>query len=232
MPLLEVVCCSVEDCVAAQAAGADRIELCSAIELGGITPSLGLFRAAKAQVTLPIFVMIRLRAGGFQYEPSEVEAMREDAAIFKSEGTDGFVLGALDESGRVDRQTCATLVEACGGLPVTFHRAFDATPDPYQALDDLIEVGITRAMTSGQTGSAILGAPLLKELMGRGAGRIGILPGGGIRPDNVQELVAKTGCTEVHIGPFVPSDEPGYEDHRAVRLDHEQVRQIKSLIRD
>lgn len=212
MILVEVVCCSPDDCRAAEAAGADRIELCTAIGLGGLTPSLGLFRAARAATTLPIMVMIRPREGGFSYSPSELATMLADVAAFRGEGAEGVVFGAFPLS------ACAPIVEASAGLETVFHRAFDEVPDPFSALEELIALGIKRVLTSR-----------LQGLMERAAGRVEILAAGGIRSGNALEICRQSGCVQVHLGPFVAVPGAGpYGGHMA--LDGEEVRAVKSRL--
>jgi copper homeostasis protein len=232
MTLLEAVCCSVDDCVRAQDAGVDRIELCIGIELGGLTPSAGLLKTAKASVDVPILAMIRPRAGWFRYSESEIATMREDLAALRAAGADGFVMGALDEHDRVCKTANAQLIEAAGGLPATFHRAFDSTPDALESLDALIELGFARVMTSGHEVAALEGAPMLRQLRERADGRIVVVAAGRVRPKNVREIIEATGCVEVHVGPFIATEEPGYESFRAVRLDDEEVREIKLALND
>lgn len=205
--ILEAVCSSADDCAEAEAGGADRIELCGAMIVGGLTPSLGTLIEARCRTRLPIVCMIRPRAGGFCYTAGEFAVMRRDAELALAHGADGIVFGILDERGAVDVPRCAELVAiaAAAAAPAretVFHRAFDVTPDPRAALDALIRLGVTRVLTSGAAPSAADGAPLLAELVARAAGRIAILPGGGVRDHNVAALVSATGVRQVHLGPF------------------------------
>lgn len=234
--LLEAVCSSADDCAEAEAGGADRIELCSAMMVGGLTPSLGTLVEARLRTRLPIVCMIRPRAGGFHYTPGEFAAMRRDAEFALAHGADGIVFGILDGHGAVDLPRCRELVAlaasvtapAGAGVASTaeaeanpavaaatsrgtrpgaarqtvFHRAFDVAADPRAALDALISLGITRVLTSGAEPTAAAGAPLIAELVARAAGRIEILPGGGLRDHNVADLIRATGARQVHLGPF------------------------------
>jgi copper homeostasis protein len=199
--LLEAACASLTDCLEAEAAGADRLELCSALVVGGLTPSIGLLAAARARVRVPIVCMVRPRAGAFCYGEDELETMRHDIAAFRDAGADGVVLGVLTAQGAVDIDRCRDLVERAGSLQTVFHRAFDLVPDPDTTLEALVSIGVTRILTSGQTPASLEGAPLLRRLIERAAGRIEILPGGGIRAASVSELLAATGARGVHLGP-------------------------------
>jgi copper homeostasis protein len=199
--LLEAACASLTDCLEAEAAGADRLELCSALVVGGLTPSIGLLAAARARVRVPIVCMVRPRAGAFCYSEDELETMRRDTEAFRDAGADGVVLGVLTPQGAVDIDRCRDLVERAGPLQTVFHRAFDLVPDPDTTLEALISIGVTRILTSGQAPASLEGAPLLRQLIERAAGRIEILPGGGIRAASVAELLAATGARGVHLGP-------------------------------
>ncbi len=199
---LEICCGSVDDVLQAQTGGASRIELNAALALGGLTPSLGVLRQARAKTHLPILVMLRPRAGGVCYTESELDVMETDLDIFAEAGADGFVLGVLHEDGSLDEKRCKRLLDRAGNRPVVFHRAFDVTPDPFRTLDQLIALGFTRVLTSGQERTALEGADLIHRLVEYADGRIEILPGGGIRPHNVREILQRTGCDQVHCTAF------------------------------
>lgn len=196
--LLEIAAGSVDDCLAAQTGGADRVELNSALALGGLTPSLGTLLEVKRRTRLPVVAMVRPRAGGFRYTGAEFDTMLRDADLLLEHGADGLVFGVLLDDGRVDVPRTAQLVARCGAGAAVFHRAFDVTPDPFAALETLIDLGVARVLTSGQAPRAMDGAALLHDLTARAAGRVEILPAAGIRPDNVAALLAATGCTQVH----------------------------------
>lgn len=196
--VLEVIASSPDDCVAAQAGGADRIELCSAMPLGGLTPSLGLLIEARAAVRLPIMAMVRPRPGGFAYSESDFAVMMRDAELALAHGADGIVFGCLQDDGQVDISRVSTLVQLAGRKETVFHRAFDVVPDPYAALDALIELGVTRVLSSGQKPSALAGAANLAAYLRHVGGRLQVLPGGGITVDNVRELLQLTGANQVH----------------------------------
>jgi copper homeostasis protein len=198
MMLLEVIATSAEDCATAQAAGADRIELCCALALGGLTPSAALVQRARAATTLPLLMMLRPREGGFCYSAGEFTQMALDLKFGLAAGVDGFVFGCLTRDGAVDARRTAHLVKLAAGRQTVFHRAFDVTPDPAAALETLIELGVTRVLTSGQAATALAGADLIRQLVVQAGSRIELLPGGGITPDNVTELVQRTGVQQVH----------------------------------
>ncbi len=196
--LLEVPVASVEDALAAQEGGADRLELNAALALGGLTPSLGTLLEVKAAVTLPLFVMIRPRPGGFAYSEADVRVMQRDADLALEHGAAGIVFGILTADGRVDNERCRRLLRQAGERPAVFHRAFDVTPDPFAALEQLIDLGFRRVMTSGQEETAYNGTARIAELIRRSAGRIEVLPAGGINRFTVADVVARTGCDQVH----------------------------------
>jgi copper homeostasis protein len=201
---VEICIASVGDAVTAAGGGADRVELNAALELGGLTPSLGTLLEVRQAVTLPIIVMARPRPGGFCYSEAEFRTLRRDVDLALEHGADGVAFGVLTEAGRVDVPRCRQIVEQIGSRAggrfqgAVFHRAFDFTPEPLEALDTLIDLGVRRVMTSGQRRTAIDGADLIAALLRRAAGRIEILPAGGIRPGNAAELLARTGCDQIH----------------------------------
>jgi copper homeostasis protein len=195
---LEICAASLASAQAAQAGGAHRIELCQNLEQGGITPSYGLIRQVLAQVSLPVFVLIRPRPGGFLYDAGELAIMRDDIAACRELGCAGVVLGVLDTAGRVDLAACRELIELAGNMAITFHRAFDACSDQAQALEDIIALGCQRLLTSGGQASAEAGQNQLAALVAQAAGRIRIMPGAGISAGNVRALAAGTGAREFH----------------------------------
>jgi len=196
--LLEVCTASLEDCLTAQAGGADRIELNTALALGGLTPSLGLLREARQALHIPIIVMIRPRPAGFCYSASEFVVMQRDVEIALAEGADGIAFGVLRDDGRVDHKRCEQIVRQAEGKEVVFHRAFDVAPEPLAALDQLIDLGVTRVMTSGQESTAYNGAASIAGFLQHATGRIQILPAGGINRFTIADLIARTGCDQVH----------------------------------
>ncbi|KAL7841861.1 hypothetical protein SRHO_G00255520 [Serrasalmus rhombeus] len=196
--LMEVCVDSVESAINAERGGAGRIELCSSLLEGGITPSIGLLQVVKENVQIPVYVMIRPRGGDFLYTDREVEVMRRDVELMKIHRADGLVLGALTEDGRVDAELCMELLAVCRPLPVTFHRAFDMVHDPSVALETLVSLGFERILTSGCDSSALEGLPLIKRLVEQAKGRIIIMPGGGITERNLQRILEGSGAQEFH----------------------------------
>lgn len=198
--LLEISVETLEAAVAAERAGADRIELCADLSVGGVTPSAELMRATRALVKIPIFAMIRPRAGNFVYSDAELAQMRREIEIARSRGMDGIVLGVLREDSSVDVERTRELVNCARPLPVTFHRAFDEIRDICGALEDVIATGAMRILTSGGSRGAPEGAARLAELVSAARERIAVLPGGGINPSNLERVVRETGATEFHSG--------------------------------
>jgi copper homeostasis protein len=196
--LLEICTASVDDCLAAQAGGANRVELNSALMLGGLTPSLGMVREAKKAVSLPIIVMIRPRAGGFCYSSTEFAVMQRDLEMALAEGAAGIACGILKENGELDVERCKTLIRQAANREVVFHRAFDVMPDPAKALEQLIDLGVTRVMTSGQEANAYQGAANIARYLALARGRIQLLPAGGINRFTLKDVLARTGCDQVH----------------------------------
>jgi copper homeostasis protein len=205
--LIEVCAYSVDDCLAAEGAGANRIELCAGRAEGGITPGLGLIRQARAATSLPLFVMIRPRGGDFVYSAYELAAMEADIEAARLAGADGVVLGTLLPDGRVDRETTRRLVACASPLPVTFHRSFDLTVDAHTALDVLIELGIQTVLTSGQQPRAIDALPLLEALAKQANGKISIMAGSGVNAQNAV-LLAQTGVSALHMSGSVTTESP------------------------
>ncbi len=196
--LLEVAIASVEDAITAQVGGADRVELNTALHLGGLTPSLGLLVEARQAIPLPLIVMARPRPGGFCYGGQEFRVMQRDIDLLLAQGADGIAFGVLSASGEIDRERCRQIIRQIGERQAVFHRAFDVTPDPFTALEQLIDLGVRRIMTSGQEESAVGGAGCIAELIRRADGRIEVLPAGGINVGTVADVLARTGCDQVH----------------------------------
>lgn len=213
---LEICTASVEDCIAAEAGGADRVELNAALMLGGLTPSLGTLIEARQAVSFPIIVMIRPRSGGFCYSAADFRAMRRDIDLAFAHGADGIAIGVLHEDGTLDEQRSAQLMRQAKDYPVVFHRAFDVVPDPFETLERLIDLGVTRVLTSGQEASAYNGAATIAKLIQQARGRIEILPGGGINRFTLADVVARTGCTQVHASLTMLDQDPSTQQRPQV----------------
>jgi copper homeostasis protein len=198
--LLEISVEAVEGAAAAERGGADRIELCGDLSVGGVTPSVELIRGARKQVCLPIFSMVRPRGGDFVYSPEEFAAMKRDIDIAKEFRMDGVVLGILTPDKQVDVARTRKLVELARPLPVTFHRAFDECADLQKALEDVIQTGATCILTSGGAATAAEGSAVLGKLVEQAGGRIIILPGAGTNAGNIRKLVRETRAREFHSG--------------------------------
>jgi len=197
--LIEVCCGSTDDAVEAERGGADRVELNSSLFFGGLTPSLGSVIEAKKRLSIPVIVMIRPRGGGFCYTEAEMEVMCHDARLAVEHGADGLVFGILTPEGSIDTDRCRQIVELIGSKEAVFHRAFDVTPEPLEALDKLVELGFKRILTSGQAPTVPEGAELIKELIDYAGDRMEILPGAGILAHNVRQIVEQTGAKQVHL---------------------------------
>lgn len=197
--LVEICVDSVESATVAEAAGAGRIELCSALSEGGVTPSAGLIESVRRNIGIKVHVLIRPRGGDFLYSDGDFSVMRRDIDMAGEYGADGIVTGILNRDGTVDVDRTALLTEYASPMSVTFHRAFDLCRDPKKALIDVISTGAARILTSGQARTAIEGAALIKSLITESAGRITIMPGGGIDEYNIALLAASTGAREYHL---------------------------------
>lgn len=198
MRILEVCCGDLESAQAAARGGAQRVELCSALSADGLTPSLGLIEAVRQLPDLRLHVLIRPREGDFVYTDAEFEIMRDDILMAKQLGADGVVIGALTAEGDIDVERCKKLVEAAEGMQVTFHRAFDQCRHPQEALEQIIAMGCTRLLTSGQASSAQAGIPLLKQLVEQAGSRLILLPGAGVNQHNASTILDSTGAQEIH----------------------------------
>ena len=196
--LLEVAADGLRSAIAAQAGGADRIELCAGLGEGGTTPSHGVIATTRDAVDIPVFVLVRPRNGDFLYDAREVDAICRDIRDCVAMGCDGVVVGALDADGGIDVDACKAMMEAAGSLETTFHRAFDAAADRARALEQVIDLGCSRVLTSGGARSAPAGAEAIAECIRQAAGRITVVSGAGVNAGNLAELVARTGGREFH----------------------------------
>ena len=208
--LLEVAVATLADAQTAQAAGADRLELNAALELGGLTPSIGTVELVKAACRIPVIAMVRPRPGGFVYSSAERATMERDCDHLLAAGVAGVAFGFLSADRTIDVSATRAFVNRIGSGPeCVFHRAFDLTPDPAVALATLIDLGVTRVLTSGQATAAPDGTTVIKRLVIQAANRTEILPGAGITPENVAQLIADTGVHQVHGSLSVVRSDPG-----------------------
>ena len=231
-PLLEVACNSLASALAAQDAGAGRIELCASLGEGGLTPSYATIALARERLRIPLYVLIRPRSGDFLYSDLEFETMVGDIESCARLGCDGVVVGALDADGNVALAQCRQLIAAAGRLGLTFHRAFDLAADPKRALEDIVTLGCARILTSGQCSTALAGAKLIRALIDQAAQRIVIMPGAGIDADNIAALRAQTGATEFHASAKRPMDSGmRYRPQRLVELQGGEMRSDREEIR-
>ena len=195
----EICANSVASCIAAQEGGADRVELCAGIPEGGTTPSYGMIKSARESISIALNVIIRPRGGDFLYSDEELRQMVYDIHVAKELGADGLVFGCLTPEGSVDMKAMRILMDAAGDTPVTFHRAFDHSSDPLQALEDIISLGCVRVLTSGCRPTALEGSSLLAELIKKACDRIIIMPGCGVKESNIAEIARLSGAREFHF---------------------------------
>ncbi|WP_109486904.1 copper homeostasis protein CutC [Occallatibacter savannae] len=230
---VEICIDSVESAIAAARGGANRVELCSALSEGGITPSAGLISAVRAAVKIQVFVIIRPRGGDFVYSDAEMDVMARDIEEVKARGVDGVVLGMLTPGGEIEVERTRRLVELARPLGVTFHRAFDVCNDLGRGLEDVITTGADRILTSGGAADAMQGMDRLAQLQRDARGRISIMAGGGIRPANVRALTLRTGLEEVHSSLSRSSDESaemGQSGKRTYLVFEDDVRAFRAAI--
>ena len=202
---LEIIASSLDDARQAVGGGADRLELCSALALGGLTPSLGTLRAIKKEMSVPVMCMVRPREGGMAYSDGEFLVMLKDAELLLDSGADGLVFGFLHDDGTLDAERCSRLLEVidrrAGSRPVdkVFHRAFDVVADPDSTLEALNRMGVDRILTSGRAATALQGIDEIRRYVRLAAGRIQILPGGGIDLESMKTIVRETLADQVHL---------------------------------
>ncbi len=203
---LEVIAFNIESCQLAQQSGAHRIELCDNPGEGGTTPSIGMIKAARKKVDIELFPIIRHRGGDFLYSDEEFEIMKEDILQCKNLSCDGVVIGLLNADGTVDKTRTSQLVNLAYPMSVTFHRAFDRANDPFKAMEDIIECGCERILTSGQQPSALEGIELISALIKKAEERIIIMPGSGLRSDNIISIAQQSGAVEFHSSARMTTD--------------------------
>lgn len=214
---LEICAYNIQSCLAAERAGAARIELCADPDVGGTTPSYGLIKYALEHLSIPVFPMIRPRGGNFVYDAHELAIMKQDIITCRELGCKGIATGILLPDGTIDVENMTELVRLAYPMVVTCHKAFDRTPDAAQALESVIAAGCRRVLTSGLCATALDGAALLAQLQGLAAGRIIIMPGGGVRSSNIAQLVTETGAAEYHSSGIVDKSGSYMADEQEIR---------------
>ena len=225
MAIVEICLEDIESAIAAQCGGADRIELCDNLTVGGTTPSLGMIQQVRQQLQIDLQVLVRPRGGDFCYTDLEFGVMKADVEAAKSAGADGIVTGILNSDGTIDVQRTQELVRLALPIPVTFHRAFDHTPNPLSALETLAGYGISRILSSGQASSAYEGLSLLSQLQKTARGRISIMAGGGVNSWNAPQIVRQARISEIHTGSSCMQLLPGKmsTQHTGVTIDHRNL---------
>jgi copper homeostasis protein len=239
----EVVVYNIESSFKAQEGGADRIELCDNPADGGTTPSLGTVEVVRKNVTLDVFVMLRPRGGDFCYSSYEFHAMKRDLLQCQKLSVDGFVLGILNPDGTLDKKRCKELIDKARPLKVTCHRAFDMTRDPFEALEDCIEVGFSRILTSGHRAKALEGVDLIRQLVEKAGNRISIMAGSGVNENTVRDIVSHSRVKEIHFSAtsfhnspmtyqnlsIAAMGEEGKSEFQLRTVDPERVKKIREL---
>lgn len=233
--LLEICVFNTATAIAAEKAGADRIELCENYANGGTTPSYGYLKTVREQISIPVFPMIRPRGGDYFHSADEIGIIRKDILLCKELGFEGVVFGLLNQDGTIDRENTARLTEAAYPLEVTFHRAFDRCKDPLEALETIIDCGCNRILTSGQEPKVTEGLALVKKLVELANDRIIIMPGSGLNSSNLASIISTAGVSEVHTSARIriPSttlyrNEKMPEDFDLDFVDAVEIRKIKA----
>jgi len=234
---LEVIGFNIASCIIARDNGADRIELCHNPVEGGTTPSYGLIHAAREALTMGLYPIIRPRGGDFLYSDDEYSIMKKDVTLCKETGCDGVVIGMLDKDGNVDKKRCTRLVELAYPLGVSFHRAFDHTAEPFVALEDIIDIGCERILTSGLQPGAVEGIGLIRQLVDRADQRIIIMPGSGVRSSNLEMLAKQSAATEFHtsartyIKSMMQHVNHNMQELQDVQCDSKEVKEMAEILR-
>ncbi len=235
--LLEIAVFNIDSALLAASAGADRLELCENPSEGGTTPSYGTLKIVKEKVNIPVFPIIRPRGGDFLFSEDEFAVMKKDVELCKQLGFEGVVIGLLNTDGTVDAERTKILVETAYPMETTFHRALDRATDPLAAMETLIECGCTRILTSGQVPNAWDGKELIKQLIEQADDRIIIMPGSGVRSNNIKELAAFTGAIELHSSArkiiasgMTFTKQSMHEELKTVSVDVEEIQKMKTLL--
>lgn len=242
--VLEACVDSVESAIAASKGGADRLELCSNLIIGGTTPGLCLYKEVKKHTSIPVHILLRPRFGDFCYSEAEISIMKQEICAFKEAGADGMVLGVLKPDGTLNMEVMRELI-ACGdGMHITLHRAFDMCREPFEALEQAVELGVKTILTSGQQDSAVAGAELLGELVKRADGRLQIQAGAGIRAEVISPLFEKTGVQAYHMSGKITIESamqyrntqvfmglPGISEYEIWRTDEARIREAANILK-
>lgn len=234
--MLEVCVDTIVGAEAAARGGAVRIELCTALSEGGLTPSVGLMQAA-AQLAIPVFAMIRPRSGLFDFSPAEMQIMLKDIAVAKAAGLAGVVLGVQNIDGSLNVPHMAKLMQAAEGLGTTLHRVIDVVPDPLLAIDQAIELCMDRVLTSGGAPTAVEGQAMIAQMVTRANGRLSVMPGSGVNVSNVKDLLTHTGASEAHASCALPvQGDPAFSNFDPPggrkETDETCVRQMVATVQD
>jgi copper homeostasis protein len=225
---LEICANSVTSALIAQEGGATRVELCENLAEGGTTPSYAQIQVARKNLQIDLFPILRPRGGDFNYSDLEFEIMKTDLKVIKELGCDGVVFGILNQEGKVDKDRCAELLKLAQPLQVTFHRAFDKSADLFQAMEDIIELGFNRILTSGGKPTAIEGLEIIKKLVSSAKGRISIMPGSGVNEMNLQDLIIETNAVEFHT--TAKSFITNTSNHSEYNRELTNLEKVKNLI--
>jgi copper homeostasis protein len=235
--LLEIAVFNIESALLTAQSAADRIELCENPNDGGTTPSYGYLKTARKKISIPIFPIIRPRGGDFFYSDDEFAVMQKDVLLCKQTGFEGIVIGLLNKDASVDVERAKRLVELAYPLEVTFHRAFDRTKNAYEALENIINCGCQRILTSGQVPNAFDGKDLIKKLIEQADDRIIIMPGSGVRSNNIKQLADYTGATELHssarkniISEMEFINENMHETLQNISVDGDEIKKMKAAL--
>jgi len=204
---LEIACFNAKAALIAQQNGANRVELCDAIEVGGTSPTIEVVKQVRANLLIDLYVMIRPRGGNFVYTDAEFQWMKTTILTFKELKVDGFVFGILNENNRIDKEKNKELVDLAHPLPCTFHRAFDEVSDVFQSLEEVIGCGFVTVLTSGQAQNVVDGITVLSELVQKANSRINIMPGGGLRSTNIEFIIKKTNALFYHSSAITDNSE-------------------------
>jgi copper homeostasis protein len=236
---LETIGFNIESCIASQDGGADRIELCAGPGEGGTTPSYAFIKSAREKLQIDLYVMIRPRGGDFLYSADDFQIMKNDIDVCKELGCDGIVTGILTKDGKVDKERCRQLVELAYPLEATFHRAFDRVTNFSEALEDVIESGFERILTSGLKPKAIDSTDILAQLIKQSNERIIIMPGSGVNAQNILKIAGSTGATEFHSSAsFLKGSEMDFrneamnESLNHISVNAEEVKKMAQLLRE